>query len=122
MGMATLDLFHLYGGRPACLFDIGAEPTKEMTALGFKAVLSEPDVEGVFVNIVGGSARCDIVAEGLVAAAQEISVGIPIVVRLDGTNEQVATRILFESGLPFIVKKNMAEAVKVVIHAVQEIM
>lgn len=122
LGMATLDLFYLYGGRPACLFDVGSEPTKEMTALAFKAVLSEPDVEGVFVNIMGGTARCDIVAEGLVSAAREISVGIPIVVRVDGTNEQVATRILFESGLPFIVKKSMDEAVKVIIHAVQEIM
>ncbi|MGN1091825.1 MAG: succinate--CoA ligase subunit beta, partial [Alphaproteobacteria bacterium] len=77
--------------------------------------------EGVFVNIMGGSARCDIVAEGLVSAAREISVGIPIVVRLDGTNEQAAERILFESGLPFIIKKKMEEAVKVIIQSVQEI-
>ena len=121
LGMATLDLLYLYGGRAACLFDVGTEPTKEMTALGFKAVLSEPDVEGVFVNILGGSARCDIVAEGLVSAAREISVGIPIVVRLEGSNEQAAERILFESGLPFIIKKKMEEGVKVIIQSVQEI-
>ncbi len=122
LGMATLDLFHLHGGKPACLFDIGAEPTKDMMANAFKAVLSEPDIEGVFVNIFGGTARCDIIAQGLVSAASEISVGIPIVVRIDGTNEQIASRILFESGLPFVVKKNMDEAVCVIIHAVQEIM
>ncbi len=122
LGMATLDLFHLHGGKPACLFDIGGDPTKEMTATAFKAVLTEPDVEGVLINIFGGSARCDIIAEGLVMAAREISVGIPIVVRIDGTNEQIAARILFESGLPFIVEKGMDEAVRVIIHSVQEIM
>ncbi|MBP5534054.1 MAG: succinate--CoA ligase subunit beta [Alphaproteobacteria bacterium] len=122
LGMATLDLFRLHGGKPACLLDIGGEPTKEIMAAAFKAVLSEPDVEGVFINIFGGTTRCDVIAEGLVAAAKEISVGIPIVVRIDGTNEQIATRVLFESGLPFIVKKGMDEAVCVIIHAVQEIM
>ena len=122
LGMATLDLFHIYGGKPACLFDIGGEPTKEMMALSFKAVLSEPNIEGILINIFGGSARCDIIAEGLIAAAKEISVGIPIVVRIDGTNEQIASRILFESGLPFTVQKGMDEAVRYIIHAVQEIM
>ena len=122
LGMATLDLFRIHGGKPACLFDIGGEPTKEIMAAAFKAVLSEPDVEGVLINIFGGTTRCDIIAEGLVSAAKEISVGIPIVVRVDGTNEQIAARVLFESGLPFIVKKGMDEAVRVIIHAVQEIM
>lgn len=122
LGMATLDLFRIHGGRPACLFDIGGEPTKEMTALAFKAILSEPNVEGILINIFGGNARCDVIAQGLVLAAKEISVGIPIIVRLDGTNEQIAARILFESGLPFIVKKGMDEAVRFIIHAVQEIM
>ena len=122
LGMETLDLFRLHGGKPACLFDIGGEPTKEIMAAAFKSVLSEPDVEGVFINIFGGTTRCDVIAEGLVSAAKEISVGIPIVVRIDGTNEQIATRVLFESGLPFIVKRGMDEAVRVIIHAVQEIM
>ena len=93
-----------------------------MTANALKAVLSEPDIEGVLVNIFGGTTRCDVVAEGLVSAAREISVGIPIVVRLDGTNEQIASRILFESGLPFTVKKSMDEAVRIIINQVQEIM
>ncbi|MBO5997762.1 MAG: succinate--CoA ligase subunit beta [Alphaproteobacteria bacterium] len=122
LGMATLDLFRLHGGKPACLMDIGGEPTKEIMAAAFKAVLTEPDVEGVLINIFGGTTRCDIIAEGLVSAAKEISVGMPIVVRIEGTNEQIAMRILFESGLPFIVKKGMDEAVRVIIHAVQEIM
>lgn len=122
LGMATLDLFQMYGGKPACLYDLGSEPTKDMTANALKAVLSEPDIEGVLVNIFGGTTRCDVVAEGLVSAAREISVGIPIVVRLDGTNEQIASRILFESGLPFTVKKSMDEAVRIIINQVQEIM
>ena len=122
LGMATLDLFRIHGGRPACLFDIGGEPTKEMMALAFKAILSEPNIEGILINIFGGTARCDIIAQGLISAAKEISVGIPIVVRIDGTNEQIASRILFESGLPFTVKKGMDDAVRFIIHAVQEIM
>lgn len=122
LGIATLDLIHLYGGTPACILDLGGDPTKEIVAHAIKTILSEPDVEGILINIFGGSTRCDVVAEGLIAAAKEISVGLPIVVRIDGTNEQMGCRLLFESGLPFIVKKDMDEAIKLIIQSVQEIM
>lgn len=122
LSMATLDLLHAYGGNPSCILDLGGDPTKEIVANALKAILSEPDVEGVLINIFGGSARCDIIAEGLVAAAKEISDGIPIVVRIEGTNDQIGCRILFESGLPFIVKQSMDDAVRTIIQSVQEIM
>ncbi len=121
LGMATLDLIHLYGGKAACILDLGAEPTKETVTNAFKTILSEPNVEGVLINIFGGSSRCDIIAEGLIAASREISIGMPLVVRMDGTNAQIGCRLLFESGLPFIVKQSMDEAVRVIIQSVQEI-
>ena len=119
--MATLDLIHLYGGKAACILDLGGEPTKETVTNAFKSILSEPNVEGVLINIFGGSSRCDVIAEGLIAASREISIGMPLVVRMDGTNAQIGCRLLFESGLPFTVKQSMDEAVRVIIQSVQEI-
>ncbi len=121
LGMATLDLIHLYGGKAACVLDLGGEPTKETVTNAFKSILSEPNIEGVLINIFGGSSRCDIIAEGLIAASREISIGMPLVVRMDGTNAQIGCRLLFESGLPFTVKQSMDEAVRVIIQSVQEI-
>ena len=122
LSMATLDLLHMYGGTPSCILDLGGDPTKEIVANALKTILSEPDIEGVLINIFGGSARCDIIAEGLVSAAKEISDSIPIVVRIEGTNDQIGCRLLFESGLPFIVKQSMDDAVRTIIQSVQEIM
>lgn len=121
LGMATLDLIHHYEGKPACVLDIGATSTKEGITYAFKEMLSEPDIEGILINIFGASARCDTIAEALVSAAQEISVGMPIVVRMEGTNAQIGCRILFESGLPFIVKPSMDEAVACIVQSVREI-
>ena len=121
LGMATLDLIHRYEGKPACLLDVGATSTKEGITYAFKEMLSEPDIEGILINIFGASARCDTIAEALVSAAQEISVGMPIVVRMDGTNAQIGCRILFESGLPFVVKNSMDEAVACIVQSVREI-
>ena len=122
LGMATLDLLRMQGGNLACLLDLGTDPTKEVMINAFRAVLSEPNVEGIFVNILGTNTRCDTIAEGLISAAKEVSVGMPIVVRINGTNEQIAERLLFESGLPFLVKKDLNEAVHSIIQSVQEIM
>lgn len=122
LGMATLDLINLYGGKAACILDLGGAPTKETIASSFKTILSEPDIEGVLLNIFGGATRCDLIAEGLIAASREISIGMPLVVRMDGTNAQIGCRLLFESGLPFVVKQSMDEAVRVIIQMVQEIM
>ena len=121
LSMGTLDLMIKEGGAPSCLLDLGGEPNKEMVSNAVKIILSEPDTEGLLVNIFGANARCDVIASGLVAAAKEISAGMPIVVRMDGTNAAVGERILFESGLPFIVKKKMTEAVTSIIEAVEEI-
>lgn len=121
LGIATLDLLHLLEAKPACILDLGGEPTKETVANAFKTVLSEPNVEGILLNIFGSNSRCDMIAQGLITAAREISIGMPLVVRMDGTNAQIGCRLLFESGLPFIVKKSMDGAVKRIIKSVQEI-
>lgn len=121
LGSATIDLIKSKGGHPACLLDVGTEPSKESVSQAFKLALYEPDVEGVFVNIFGGITRCDVIAEGLISASKEISVGMPLIVRMDGTNAQIGTRLLFESRLPFIVLKELNEAVDMVIQKVEEL-
>lgn len=122
LGAATIDLIVERGGKPACLLDVGTEPTKESVFQALKLALSEPNVEGVFVNIFGGITRCDVIADGLISASQEISVGMPLVVRMDGTNAQVGTRLLFDSRLPLIVSKDLDEAAKTVIQQVEELL
>lgn len=119
LGLATIDLIHACQGEVACLLDVGTEPSKETVAKAFRLVLSEPDIEGVLVNIFGGTTRCDIIAKGLIAAAQEIAVGMPIVVRMDGTNAQIGERFLIESGLPFVITHTMKEAIAEIVQKVQ---
>lgn len=121
LGLATIDLITNKGGAVSCLLDIGTEPTKEVVATAFRMVLSEPDIEGVLVNIFGGITRCDIIAQGLIAASHEISVGMPLVVRMDGTNAAVGARLLQESRLPFETMRHMNEAVERIIQRVQEV-
>lgn len=121
LGSATVDLIEAKGGHTSCLLDVGTEPTKESVSQAFKLALYEPDVEGIFVNIFGGITRCDVIAHGLISASKEIATGIPLVVRMDGTNAQVGTRLLFESGLPFIVLKSLDEAAETVIKKVEEL-
>lgn len=122
LGAATIDMIVEQGGRPACLLDVGTEPTKESVFQALKLALSEPNVEGIFVNIFGGITRCDVIADGLISASQEISVGMPLIVRMDGTNAQVGSRLLFDSHLPLIVMKDLDEAVKTVIKQVEELL
>ena len=122
LGAATIDMIVEQGGRPACLLDVGTEPTKESVFQALKLALSEPNVEGIFVNIFGGITRCDVIADGLISASQEISVGMPLVVRMDGTNAQVGSRLLFDSHLPLIVMKDLDEAVKTVITHVEDLL
>lgn len=121
LGAATIDLIKSKGGHPACLLDVGTEPTKESVLQAFKLALNEPAIEGILVNIFGGITRCDIIAEGLIAASKEISVGMPLIVRMDGTNAQIGTRLLFESCLPFTVLKELDKAVETVIQKVEEL-
>lgn len=121
LGLATLDAIHQGKAEAACLLDIGTEPSKEVVSKAFKLILSEPNIEGVLVNIFGGVTRCDVIASGLISASKEISVGMPIVVRMDGTNAAVGERLLAESGLPFIVMHTMSEAVHAIIQQVEAV-
>lgn len=121
LGMATVDLISDKGGAVSCLLDIGTEPSKEVVAKAFRMVLGEPDIEGVLVNIFGGITRCDVIAQGLIAASHEISVGMPLVVRMDGTNASVGGRLLQESHLPFELIEQMDKAVEKIVARVEEV-
>ena len=94
LAMATMDIIKLYGGAPANFLDVGGGATRERVTTAFKLILSDPNVEGILVNIFGGIMRCDVIAEGVVAAAREISLGVPLVVRLEGTNVELGKKIL----------------------------
>ena len=102
LAMATMDIIKLYGGEPANFLDVGGGATKERVTAAFKLLLSDPNVEGVLVNIFGGIMRCDVIAEGVVAAAREVNLNVPLVVRLEGTNVDLGKQIMRDSGLPII--------------------
>jgi succinyl-CoA synthetase beta subunit len=120
LAMATMDIIKLYGGEPANFLDVGGGATKERVAAAFKIILSDPNVEGILVNIFGGIMRCDVIAEGVVAAAKEVSLGVPLVVRLEGTNVELGKEILAKSGLPIVSADNLADAAEKVVAAVKE--
>ncbi len=120
LAMATMDIIKLYGAEPANFLDVGGGATKERVTTAFKIILSDPNVEGILVNIFGGIMRCDVIAEGVVAAAREISLNVPLVVRLEGTNVELGKKIMAESGLPIITADNLADAAEKVVKAVKE--
>jgi succinyl-CoA synthetase beta subunit len=120
LAMATMDIIKLYGGSPANFLDVGGGATRERVTTAFKLILSDPHVEGILVNIFGGIMRCDVIAEGVVAAAKEISLGVPLVVRLEGTNVELGKKILRESGLPILSADNLADAAEKIVKAVAE--
>jgi succinyl-CoA synthetase beta subunit len=120
LAMATMDIIKLYGGEPANFLDVGGGATKERVAVAFKLILSDPAVEGILVNIFGGIMRCDVIAEGIVAAAREVALHVPLVVRLEGTNVRLGKKILTESGLPILSADNLADAAEKVVKAVRE--
>jgi succinyl-CoA synthetase beta subunit len=120
LAMATMDIIKLYGGTPANFLDVGGGATKERVTTAFKLILSDPHVEGILVNIFGGIMRCDVIAEGIVAAAREVSLHVPLVVRLEGTNVRLGKKILAESGLPILSADNLADAAEKVVKAVKE--
>ena len=99
LAMATMDIIKLYGVEPANFLDVGGGATKEKVTAAFKIILSDPNVKGILVNIFGGIMRCDIIAEGVVAAAKEMAIKVPLVVRLEGTNVELGKEILAKSGL-----------------------
>jgi succinyl-CoA synthetase beta subunit len=118
LAMATMDIIKLYGGAPANFLDVGGGATKDRVTAAFKLLLSDPKVEGVLVNIFGGIMRCDVIAEGIVAAAREVNIGVPLVVRLEGTNVELGKQILSESGLAITAASDLADAAEKVVAAV----
>ena len=120
LAMSTMDIIKLYGGDPANFLDVGGGATKERVTTAFKLILSDANVEGILVNIFGGIMRCDVIAEGVVAAAREVSLNVPLVVRLEGTNVELGKKILGESGLPIVSADDLADAAEKVVKAVKE--
>ena len=120
LAMATMDIVKLHGGAPANFLDVGGGATKERVTTAFKIILSDPNVEGILVNIFGGIMRCDVIAEGIVAAAREVSLHVPLVVRLEGTNVDLGKKILAESGLPIITADDLGDAAEKIVNAVKE--
>lgn len=122
LAMSTMDIIKLYGGEPANFLDVGGGATTERVTAAFKIILSDPNVQGVLVNIFGGIMKCDVIAEGVVAAAKEISLNVPLVVRLEGTNVEKGKEILNNSGLPIIAADNLADAAEKAVAATKEAM
>ena len=120
LAMATMDIVKLYGGEPANFLDVGGGATRERVTEAFKIILSDGNVAGILVNIFGGIMRCDTIAEGVVAAAREIGLDVPLVVRLEGTNVDLGKRILAESGLPIVSGDDLADAAAKIVAAVKE--
>ena len=110
LAMATMDIIKLYGSSPANFLDVGGGATKERVTEAFKLILSDPNVTGILVNIFGGIMRCDVIAEGIIAAAKEVNLSIPLVVRLEGTNVELGKKMLESSGLAITSADNLADA------------
>jgi succinyl-CoA synthetase beta subunit len=120
LAMSTMDIIKLHGGDPANFLDVGGGATKERVTEAFKIILSDANVEGILVNIFGGIMRCDVIAEGVVAAAREVSLHVPLVVRLAGTNVDLGKQIMADSGLPIISADDLDDAAEKVVKAVKE--
>ncbi|WP_142804918.1 MULTISPECIES: ADP-forming succinate--CoA ligase subunit beta [Tepidiphilus] len=118
LAMATMDTIKLFGGEPANFLDVGGGATTEKVTAAFKIMLRNPKVKGILVNIFGGIMRCDTIANGVVAAAREVQLNVPLVVRMKGTNEDIGKKILAESGLPIISAETMADAAQKIVAAV----
>ncbi|MBI3523922.1 MAG: ADP-forming succinate--CoA ligase subunit beta [Betaproteobacteria bacterium] len=119
LAMATMDTIKLFGAEPANFLDVGGGATTEKVTEAFKIMLRNPKVKGILVNIFGGIMKCDTIAEGIVAAAREVKLGVPLVVRMKGTNDDIGKQILKDSGLPIIAADNMADAAQKIVAAVQ---
>ncbi|MBM3543694.1 MAG: ADP-forming succinate--CoA ligase subunit beta [Alphaproteobacteria bacterium] len=119
LAMATMDIIKLYGGEPANFLDVGGGATKERVTEAFKIILSDPHVKGVLVNIFGGIMRCDIIAEGIIEAARETKIAVPLVVRLEGTNVERGKELLRQSGLAIIPADDLDDAAKKAVAAVK---
>jgi succinyl-CoA synthetase beta subunit len=119
LAMATMDIIKLYGAEPANFLDVGGGATKEKVTEAFKIITSDPNVKGILVNIFGGIMRCDIIAEGIIAAVKEVGLKVPLVVRLEGTNVEKGKEIIAGSGLNVIAGDNLADAAQKIVKAVK---
>ena len=117
LAMATMDIIKLYGGNPANFLDVGGGATAEKVTEAFKLMLCNPKLQAILVNIFGGIMKCDVIAQGVVAAAREVQLTVPLVVRLEGTNVDLGKKILADSGLPIISADNMADAAQKAVNA-----
>ena len=118
LAMATMDIIKLYGEEPANFLDVGGGASKEKVSAAFKIILSDKNVKGILINIFGGIMRCDVLAEGVVEAAKETKIEVPLVVRLAGTNFREGKKILDNSGLKIISASDLADAAKKVVDAI----
>jgi len=118
LAMATMDIIKFFGGSPANFLDVGGGATKEKVTAAFKILTSDPLVKGIFVNIFGGIMKCDVIAAGIIAAVGEIGLHVPLVVRLAGTNVELGTKMLAESGLPITTANDMADGAKRIVELV----
>lgn len=119
LAMATMDIIKLYGGAPANFLDVGGGADKKRVTEAFKIILSDTNVKGILVNIFGGIMKCDIIAEGIVEAAKETKINVPIVVRLEGTNVELGRKVLQNSGLAIIAADNLADAASLIVSKVR---
>ena len=117
LAMGTMDIVQLYGGNPANFLDVGGGATKERVAEAFKIILSDENVAAVLVNIFGGIVRCDLIADGVISAVEEVGVEVPVVVRLEGNNADVGREVLTKSGLNIIAANSLADAAEKVVIA-----
>ncbi len=121
LAMATMDIIKLNGMFPANFLDVGGGASKEKVTAGFKIILQDPNVKGILVNIFGGIMKCDIIAEGIVAAAKEVNLAVPLVVRLEGTNVEQGKAILANSGLPIIAANDLGDAARKIVAEVRKV-
>ena len=119
LAMATMDIIKLYGMEPANFLDVGGGANKEKVAAAFKIITADPNVKGILINIFGGIMKCDIIAEGVVAAVKEVGLTVPLVVRLEGTNVDAGKKIITESGLNVLPADNLDDAAQKIVKAVK---
>ena len=120
LAMATMDIIKLYGAEPANFLDVGGGASKEKVAAAFKIITADPKVKGILVNIFGGIMKCDVIAEGVIAAVKEVGLQVPLVVRLEGTNVDLGKKIISESGLNVIPADDLDDAASKIVKAVKE--
>ena len=119
LAMATMDIIKLYGEAPANFLDVGGSATKEKVTAAFKIITADPNVKGILINIFGGIMKCDIIAEGVIAAVKEVGLQVPLVVRLEGTNVELGKKIIGASGLNVISANDLDDAAQKIVKAVK---